>query len=329
MRAVKQTPLILLLLLAFPAGADSVILFIGDGMGLEAMKLGQDGSGAPWTGFTHFAAVDTRSLCGVPDSAATATAIATGHRTENRRVGTLEDGRAAVSLAETARGLGFRVGVISNDRLTGATPAAFYAHVDNRRDSKSIAASLFGSGFDLFIGGGGGDLERAAAARAGYDYRTALDRPLGPKVLAALDEEEMPYLMDDPVRGRLLPAVQRALERLGWDRRPFFLMVESALTDHAAHENDAARLEIEMRGNTRVVLSYLQGWIALHPEVALVTTADHECGGFNAGARSFTTDDHTDAPVAVLSTRPIPDSMDEQWELYGYLLGLMRSNHRP
>ena len=322
----NQRLLLLLVLLPAVLGADSLILFIGDGMGLEHMKLGQDPSGAPWTGFPHFAEVDTRSLCGVPDSAATATAIATGHRTDNKRIGTLEDGRAARTLAESARGSGFRVGFVTNDRLTGATPAAFYAHVANRRETKAIAVFLLNSGFDIFIGGGADDFSRVAAMRAGYDYRTALDRSLGPKVLVALDEAEMPYLMDDPVGGRLLPAVQRALERLGRDQRPFFLMIESALIDHASHENDAARLEVEMRGNTRPVLAFLQEWIALHPGVALVATADHECGGFNAGARSFTTDEHTDAPVAVLSTRPIPDYVDEQWELNTYLLGLMREH---
>lgn len=324
MRSAKQLPLLLVLLLAFPAAADSLILFIGDGMGFEPMILGQDRSGAPWTGFPHFAVVDTASLCGVPDSAATATAIAGGFRTENRRVGTMEGGLPARSLAETARGMGFRVGIITNDRLTGATPAAFYAHVDDRRERKAIADFLFKSGFDLFIGGGGDALSRAEAKRAGYDYRTALDRPFGPKVLVALDDGEMPYLMDEPRKGRLLPAVQRALERFSRDARPFFLMIEGALTDHAAHDNDAARLEVEMRGNTRMVLGHLQEWIGRHPGVALVATADHECGNFNASARTFTTDDHTDAPVAVLSTRPIPEDVDEQWEIYGYLLGLMQ-----
>jgi len=274
MRFAMQIPLLLMLLLPALAGADSVILFIGDGMGFEPMKLGQDPLGAPWTGFPHFAVVDAAPVCGVPDSAATATAIAIGHRTANRRIGTLEDGRPARTLAETARGMGFRVGIVTNDRLTGATPAAFFAHVADRSERKAIADFLFRSGFDIFIGGGGESLPRAAAKRAGYDYRTALDRPLGPKVLVVLDDEEMPYLMDDPVGGRLLPAVQRALERLGRDsRRPFFLMIESALSDHAAHDNDAARLEVEMRGNARPVLGYLQEWMGRHPGVALVATA--------------------------------------------------------
>lgn len=326
MRVLKQIPVIFILLLAVPAGADSVILFIGDGMGFEAMKLGQDPSGAPWTGFPHFTVVDTASLCGIPDSAATATAIATGHRTANRRIGTLEDGVPVRTLAEIAREMGFRVGIVTNDRLTGATPAAFYAHVDDRKDHRAIAGFLFRSGFDLFIGGGGDYLSRADATRAGYDRRTNLDRPLGPKVIVVMDDGEMPYLMDAPVAGRLLPAVQRAVERLSRDQKPFFLMIEGALSDHAAHDSDAARLEVEMRGNARPVLGYLQEWAGRHPGAALVATADHECGGYDASSRSFNTDAHTDAPVAVLSTRPIPEDLDEQWELHGYLLGLMRAN---
>jgi alkaline phosphatase len=327
MRRLTQLAL-LLALAAAPASADSVILFITDGMGLEHMKLGQDAAGAPWTGFPHFAIVDPSSFCGIPDSAATATAIATGRRTENRRIGTLEDGSPVRTLAEVVRGRGFRVGIVTNDRLTGATPAAFYAHVADRKEREAIAGFLFRSGFDLFIGGGGDYLPRVRGGAAGYDYRTSLDRPLGPKALAALDDEEMPYLLDEPVKGRLLPAVERALERLARGGKPFFLMVESALVDHAAHDNDPARLEVEMRGNTRAVASYLQDWVGRHPGTALVATADHECGGFTASSRSFTTDGHTAAPVAVLSTRPLPPDLDEQWELHGYLLGLMQASGR-
>jgi alkaline phosphatase len=327
MRRLTQLAL-LLALAARPASADSVILFITDGMGLEHMKLGQDAAGAPWTGFPHFAIVDPTSLCGVPDSAAAATAIATGRRTENRRIGTLEDGSPVRTLAEVVRGRGFRVGIVTNDRLTGATPAAFYAHVADRKEREAIAGFLFRSGFELFIGGGGEYLPRFKAGGAGYDYRTSLDRPLGPRALVVLDDEEMPYLLDEPEKGRLLPAVQRALERLTRDRRPFFLLIESALVDHAAHENDAARLAAEMSGNTRAVASHLQDWVARHPGTVLVATADHECGGFTAASPSFATDDHTDAPVAVLSTRPLPPDLDEQWELHGYLLELMQAPSR-
>jgi alkaline phosphatase len=325
MRVPRQIPFLLALLLAVPSGADSLILFIGDGMGLEHMKLAQDAAGAPWTGFPHFAAVDPSSLCGIPDSPASGTAIATGHRTANRRIGMLEDGRAAASLAERARGMGFAVGIVTNDLLTGATPAAFYAHWGDRRDHKAIAAFLFRSGLDLFIGGGGRHLPRREARRAGYDYRTSLGPPLGPKALVVLDGGEMPFLMDDPVNGRLLPAVQAALDRLWGDGRPFFLMVESALIDHASHDNDAARLEVEMRGNVRTILSYLQEWVGRHPETALVATADHECGGFDAGARAFTDDHHTAEPVAVLSTRPLSGEMVQQWELHGCLLEILRA----
>jgi len=151
---MKRLLTLFCLLNALVARADSVILVIGDGMGFEAMKRAQDGGG-PWSAFPYFTAIETTNpFCGVPDSASTATAIATGIFTENGMLAVMPDGAKLHTLAEEARDRGLRVGMFTNDEITGATPAAFYAHQPSRRAMPEIAVDLLRSGFSLFMGAG-------------------------------------------------------------------------------------------------------------------------------------------------------------------------------
>src|SRR6202011_1581371 len=69
----------------------------------------------------------------VPDSAATATAWATGSKTSNGRISTTPGGgRELKTVLEIAQERGSRTGDVTTAELTDATPAVLAAHVANR-----------------------------------------------------------------------------------------------------------------------------------------------------------------------------------------------------
>ena len=128
--------------------ANNFILLIGDGMGINQTKMpeylennydfsdGEDffyGYLFPNQGYSR-----TRSLSGVTDSAAGGTALSCGQKTYNGHVGRDKDLNDMKSLTELAHELGMSAGVMSTDSSTGATPASFSAHADNRYNTAEI-----------------------------------------------------------------------------------------------------------------------------------------------------------------------------------------------
>ncbi len=130
--------------------ATNFIFLIGDGMGFNQTLMfdymqpsddvefhdGEDifyGYYLPYQGQAH-----TDSLSGTTDSAAGATALACGYKTINGYVGRDRDLNDIQSLTELAASLGKATAVMSTDLQTGATPAGFSAHANDRGDSKDI-----------------------------------------------------------------------------------------------------------------------------------------------------------------------------------------------
>ena len=75
---------------------------------------------------------DSTSFC--PDSASTATSIATGHKTYSGTINMDETMQTSYeTIAEKVKEqLGYKVGILSTVNLNHATPAAFYAHQASR-----------------------------------------------------------------------------------------------------------------------------------------------------------------------------------------------------
>ena len=128
--------------------AKNVILLIGDGMGESEITLARNyafGAGGRLPG------IDAPPLTGdittyslqegdpskpnyVPDSAATGTAWATGHKTSNGRVNTAAgtDADLGPTLLQAAKKKGLGTGNVSTAEITDATPAVLFAHVTAR-----------------------------------------------------------------------------------------------------------------------------------------------------------------------------------------------------
>src|SRR5690606_29714922 len=90
----------------------------------------------------------------VTDSAAGATAMATGTKTYNRAISVAPDSTTLKTILEELEEQGYQTGLISLTTITHATPACFYAHVTDRDMHEEIAAQLVNAGVDFFAGAG-------------------------------------------------------------------------------------------------------------------------------------------------------------------------------
>ncbi len=145
----------------FPAR--NVILFIGDGMGQahrfagQLLAAGRDGRLAmdrlPVLGQMNTMCADPTTF--VTDSAAAASAIATGVKTLNGCVAIDPNGARCTTVLEAAKQSGRSVGLVSTCQITDATPAAFAAHVPLRASQSEIARQYIEeTGVDVILGGG-------------------------------------------------------------------------------------------------------------------------------------------------------------------------------
>jgi alkaline phosphatase len=236
---------------ASPSGqaprARNVILFLGDAGGIPTLSAASlHGYGEPRRLFIHgmpsiALAETTAASAWVTDSAAGMTAIVTGQKTNNgvvaqssTAVRRKRDGEPLKTILEYAEEHGLSTGIVTNSSVLSATPAACYAHVNDRSNENEIFAQLlnprFGDGVDVIIGGGRNGVFKAAAA-AGLEASEAL-KSKGYEVHDALDSlpataHRVVVLPADELE--IEKAVTRALDVLSRDPDGFFLMVESDL----------------------------------------------------------------------------------------------------
>lgn len=230
--------------------ARNVIFFVGDGMGVStitAARVFSVGVGGqlvmdqfPYTALSRTYSEDSIT----PDSAPTMSAMMTGVNTNQSVIGFDErtepndfnrdgDGTASWTLLELAKARGMAVGVVSTAQITHATPAATYAHINQRNNENDIALQalptdstynqrlqggidvLMGGGRRFFVPAGVTDEEGGAGSRtdgrdlrgefraAGYRYvwNTAGFTALTPSslpVLGLFERGHMEYEFDRP-----------------------------------------------------------------------------------------------------------------------------------
>jgi alkaline phosphatase len=244
--------LLLLFALAAPSWAaerpaKNVIVFLGDAGGIPTLKAaGIHGYNQPHRLFLytmpHLALSETSSASSwVTDSAAGMTAIVTGEKTHN---GVISQSRAALrgkkdgaplkTILEYAEERGLATGVVSNSSVLSATPAACYAHVNDRKNVagvfRHLLEPLFGDGVDVVMGAGRKDVLEAAREigvdapaalrKAGFSWFDSLEAvPASARRAVALFDGEFD----------LNAVTQRAIDLLSANPKGFFLMVESDL----------------------------------------------------------------------------------------------------
>ncbi len=308
-----------------------VFLFIGDGMSYPQIQSTSDYLGAlndedywqaqpslddnqgaildgpEYLNFMNFEGVGTAvtydSNSFAPDSASTATSIATGHKTYSGSINVDETGTVEYeTIAEQLKAQkGYEIGVITSVNLNHATPAAFYAHQASRSSYYDIGLEMVESDFDYFAGGGlldptgsEGDqtdlyqlaqeagytvartYAEADAISAGTDKAIIIEENLA-------DDDAIPYELDRTEdMWSLADYVEKGIEVLDNDTG-FFMMCEGGKIDWACHANDAGSSIHDTQALADAVQVAID-FAAEHPDETLIlVTGDHETGGLTIG----------------------------------------------
>ncbi len=289
--------------------AQNIILLIGDGMG-EGQR-----TAARWysVGLNGKLAMDQLSTQGlantasadnpITDSAASATAMSTGVKTNNGVIGMDPEYRVLETILERAKMHGMAVGLVTTVQVTHATPAAFSAHVPSRSMTEAIALQLLSTGVDVILGGGEDDFlppstsgchpgigKRAdgrdlieEAVSTGYTYVcdtegfAAVHTDETTRLIGLFADEGLPR----PYTPSLAQMTELAIAILSQDPDGFFLMVEGGQIDWACHAQDAENAIGDTIGFDQAVAQAVE-FAQSEPLTLVIVTADHETGGMSA-----------------------------------------------
>lgn len=272
--------------------AKNVILLIGDGMGPEQIRAGElfKGEKLAMQKFPYQTTVQTCSESGLTDSAAAATALATGTRTYNGYVGRYWDNATEATtdletIVDIAHGLGKRTGIIATEELHGATPMGFSAHSNNRGNTSELMSSAAtSSNVNLFASYAISEKYQNVFIEAGYtkiEDADLISEATEDKILGsyAIDANYEPMMAEGSFVAfdRL---VTEALEYLSKDEDGFFLMAEGSHIDHGGHNNDICYMLEELIAFDNMVAAVLE-WAKDRDDTVVLVTADHETGGLS------------------------------------------------
>lgn len=297
----------------------NVVLLIGDGMGFEQVRAasmfahGEEGKlsfEAYYKGELHTHSADSWEGNGnCTDSAASATAMATGTKVNNGVICEDEQGQPLPTLLEIFRDKGKATGLITTVPISHATPAGFGAHTAKRHNYSDIANDYFTQTRpNLLLGayfGDGKGVTPEKAKEAGYQVVRNLQElnetaagittdtvnsdvfisgQFSPNKMPDEYETSVKVLRDGmnpaetyDVLPHLSEMTAAALKILSQDADGFFLMVEGGRIDGACHGNNIAGCiyeTVEFDRAAKITLDFA----AQRDDTLVIITADHECG---------------------------------------------------
>jgi len=301
----------------------NIILLIGDGTGLNQITLSRIAIG----GVNHRLAIDQMPFHGTSlthsynniytDSAAAASAWATGIKTKNKFLSITHDKKIVPSIPEIISNKGYISGLVATSSITHATPAAFYSHIDSRYKEEEIANQLLESSIKISLGGGTKffNIEKVKENNLlitdikDLSTENFLDSE---RVLGLFDEDG---INRSPAKPTQLQMTKTALEFLSFKSdedscNGFFLMSEGSQIDWAAHDNDAITMITEFIDFDKTIAMAMD-FVTADKETLLIITADHETGGLQIlGDKEgmvkvqWGTGRHTSIPVGVYAYGP-------------------------
>lgn len=282
----------------------NVILFIGDGMGPKHEEIASIYKGedlAIWS-MPHKVKADTSPYARdyVTDSAAAATALATGTLTWGGWVGMDVHENNLETIMDIAINKGKSTGVISTEVLTGATPSGFSAHSMDRNNSDELVATAVQSGINFFAGYkfDSSKYDDYVAQYVNNDYYvgTSFDDNgwmENDKVMFQLDIKPEQNATNDYVM--FSEIIVNALDYLAQDPDGFVLMAEGAHIDKKSHANELLPMIKELLAFDLGVKVALD-WAKNRDDTAIIVTADHETGGLSYDS-SITKDNMFSTPA--------------------------------
>lgn len=231
----------------------------------------------------------------VTDSAASATALASGVKSYNGAIGVDVNKNPVESVLEKAKSLGYRTGAVVTSQINHATPASYIAHNESRRNYNEIADSYIDDKiasqykFDLLLGGGWKYFIREdrnlveELKSDGFQYIDSYTQlaELTPNTpaIGLFADVGLPYAIDDTNTHRLSTMAKHATRLLS-NEKGFFLLIEASQVDWAGHANDIAGAMSEMEDLAKT-MEYLEHFVEQNPDTLVVLTADHSTGGMS------------------------------------------------
>lgn len=291
----------------------NIIMVVGDGMGpayTSAYRYFSDNPSTPEIEETVF----DRHLNGmsstypapisgvVTDSAAAATALATGVKSYNGAISVDVNKQPIQTVLEWAKLQGKKTGVVVTSQINHATPASYLAHNEYRKNYNEIADSYIDEGIkaDLYLGGGWKYFIRKDRnlvnefTQAGFHYIDSYDGlaslPNNKPVLGLFADTGLPWALDDSNKHRLSTMTKAGIHHLIDLQKSdtladegFFMLIEGSQIDWAGHGNDISDAMAEMDDLAKTI-EYLEHFVEHHPDTLVIITADHSTGGFTIAA---------------------------------------------
>jgi alkaline phosphatase len=329
----------------------NIILMIGDGMGLGQITAGMymNNNCLELERCTNIGIHKSYSADDlITDSAAGATAFASGIKTKNGYLGLDTFGRYVGTIMDKATSKDMATGLVVTSTIVHATPAAFYAHQKDRDNYEDIAKDMLKSNSNLLIGGGQKYFTRRKTDSidlietmidSGYTVTDYFQNELEQFTFPEVDKLCYFTADGDPLpvsKGRTyLPlATKKAIQFLKNKRKKgFFLMIEGSQIDWGGHANEADYIITEMLDFNQTIGDVLD-FARQDKNTLVIITADHETGGFaiNPGSimgqlkTAFTTKKHTAAMIPVFAFGPgaqLFNGIYENTEIYSKMNALL------
>ena len=286
-----------------------IILFVGEGLTAQrtaATRVYLGGSDNPLAmdGLEFSARLRNHSAdFAVPDSAAAASALATGIRVKNGTIAIAESGAPLQTVLEIAHQEGRATGIVTDGALTNPTVAAFYAHASTAKPPQQFATTMIEqSAVDIALGGGAADFDKAKLDQTRVRVvrnLPELEQISGwqqPRLLGLFAANDLPFT--DEVAARtdqpsLADMVRRAIELLQVNRHGYVLVVNAHLMASAAWQNLGERTLRETAELDRAVQISRE---YAGRNSAIIVCGDTAIGGMNVNGYPF----RYDSGVAIL-----------------------------
>ncbi|GMF23396.1 unnamed protein product [Phytophthora fragariaefolia] len=325
----------------------SVIMMIPDGTGPNVFALARTVLDPSLKTRLHIdpyvmGTVQTHSSTSyITDSAAAATAYATGFKTYDNAIAVDTYQQPLGTVLEAAKARGMVTGMIVTCRVTHATPASFAAHVVDRDSEGDIAAQYVANkNLDFVLGGGREyfnesmikDLEDGGYTVANnyqdlLDYQSAHADTGKLRLFGLFKDSHMTYEVDrlrnlrnndttarEPSLPEMVDIVLSLMRKNEQAKKyGYFMMIEGSRVDHAGHSNDPGTLAKEAIAFDEAV-GVVVDHVEQMPNTAMLSAADHGTGGLTLGRSGMEYPYRwypTELQQQNMSTEAMQESLDE------------------
>ncbi len=282
--------------------AKNVILFIGDGMGPYHIEATDAIAGGDYDGKLAIEYLTNQgtsiTICneGEPDSASGGTALACGYKSNRKYLGLNIKQEEVQSVVELAKSKGKKAGVVTNESIVDATPAAFTIHAPNRNDESNIAKlQIEKSVADIIMGGGKAMYDKAFKDEKykqmltdnNITYATTWDEVNAynneGRLIATLTDDY--FEKAEEASPTLAQMTEKAISLLSGTEEGFFLLVEGGAMDESGHVSDVVELTKQMKSFDEAVSLGIR-FASENPDTVVIVTADHDTGGLKPKAEA-------------------------------------------